>query len=126
MSAMATVVYKVGDDVSTDAIYPAASWPPCSRRRRPSSASRRQGVQHRAAADTFAPGSIIVGGQNFGCGSSGAGGIDDQGPRLVVIAAGSRGSSCRTRSIWIADRHLSAIEAEVGDEIDLTPPTCGT
>jgi len=121
---MATVVYKVGDDVSTDAIYPGrfmatvlpAETPQfCFADDKAFSAALQQ--------KAIAPGSVIVAGQNFGCGSSREQAASTlKGHGLVVIARGfARIFLQNSINLGLRTVICPAIEAEVGDDIEVTP-----
>ena len=120
---MATVVYKVGDDVSTDAIYPGRfmatvlpSETPqfCFADDKPFNAALQQ--------KPFAPGSVIVGGQNFGCGSSREQAASTlKGHGLVVVARGfARIFLQNSCNLGLRTIICPTIEAEVGDELEFT------
>ena len=65
------VVLKLGDDVSTDIIYPGRFMATVLPSETPQYAfADHPGFQRRLAAGGVPPGSIIVAGSNFGCGSS--------------------------------------------------------
>ncbi len=68
---MATVVYAVGDDVSTDVIYPGRYMATVLPAETPQFAFADDAAFNaRLTAKQVPPGSVIVGGKNFGCGSS--------------------------------------------------------
>jgi len=68
---MATVVYAVGDDVSTDVIYPGRYMATVLPAETPQFAFADDAAFNaRLTAKEVPPGSVIVGGKNFGCGSS--------------------------------------------------------
>jgi 3-isopropylmalate/(R)-2-methylmalate dehydratase small subunit len=124
MSTMATVVYKVGDDVSTDAIYPGRFMATVLPSETPQFCFADDKAFNAALQKkSIAPGSVIVGGQNFGCGSSreqAASAIKGHG--LVVVARGfARIFLQNAINLGLRTVICPAIEAEVGDEIELTP-----
>jgi len=104
---------------------PAVSWPRCCRRRRRSSASRRQSLnaalqQKRSRrAASLSPGrtSLRLVAEQAASTSRATASSSSH--------AASPGSSCRTDQSRAAHRHLPAIEAELGDDIEVTPPSCG-
>lgn len=68
---MATVVYKVKDDVSTDTIYPGRFMATVLPTETPKFAFADDAqFNGRLQKKEIAPGSVIVAGKNFGCGSS--------------------------------------------------------
>ena len=120
---MATVVYKVGDDVSTDAIYPGRFMATVLPSETPqfcfADDKAFNGALQRKA---FAAGSVIVGGQNFGCGSSREQAASTiKGHGLVVIARGFARIFLQN-SINLGLNLVTApdIEASEGDELEVT------
>ncbi len=85
---MAAVVLRLGDDVSTDIIYPGRYMATVL----PSETPRYAFADHpkfNAAlnSNAIAPGSVIVAGKNFGCGSSREQAASClKGPGLVIVA----------------------------------------
>ncbi len=68
---MAKVVFKVGDDISTDIIYPGRFMATVLPSETPQFAfADYSEFSKKAKAGEFSPGSIIIAGKNFGCGSS--------------------------------------------------------
>jgi len=121
---MATVVYKVGDDVSTDAIYPGRFMATVLPSETPQFCFADDKTFNAALQKTsFAPGSVIVGGQNFGCGSSREQAASTiKGHGLVVIARGfARIFLQNSINLGLPTVICPAIEAEVGDQLELTP-----
>jgi 3-isopropylmalate/(R)-2-methylmalate dehydratase small subunit len=121
---MATVVYKVGDDVSTDTIYPGRFMATVLPSETPQfcfadDKAFNLALQQKAVA----PGSVIVAGQNFGCGSSreqAASAIKGHG--LVVIARGfARIFLQNSINLGVSTVICPTLEAEVGDDIELAP-----
>ena len=120
---MATVVYKVGDDVSTDAIYPGRFMATVLPSETPQfcfadDKAFNTALQQKAVA----PGSVIVGGQNFGCGSSREQAASTiKGHGLVVVARGfARIFLQNSINLGLRAVICPAIEAEVGDELEVT------
>jgi len=121
---MPTVVYKVGDDVSTDAIYPGRFMATVLPSETPQFCFADDTAFNTALQQkTIAPGSVVVAGQNFGCGSSreqAASTLNGHG--LVVIARGfARIFLQNSINLGLRTVICPAIEAGIGDEIDLTP-----
>jgi 3-isopropylmalate/(R)-2-methylmalate dehydratase small subunit len=68
---MASVIHVVGDDISTDVIYPGRFMATVLPTETPQFAFADDKEFNRRLKDQGAPpGSVIAGGQNFGCGSS--------------------------------------------------------
>ena len=85
---MATVVLKLGDDVSTDIIYPGRYMATVLPGETPQYAfADETGFRTRLEKGDVPAGSIILGGNNFGCGSSREQAASClKGHELVVIA----------------------------------------
>src|SRR5437868_5191918 len=85
---MATVVYKVGDDVSTDVIYPGRFMATVLPTETPLLAFADDAAFNASLkSKQILPGSVIVGGQNFGCGSSREQAVSClKGHELVIVA----------------------------------------
>jgi 3-isopropylmalate/(R)-2-methylmalate dehydratase small subunit len=68
---MATVIARLGDDISTDVIYPGRYMATVLPAETPQFAFADMAeLNGRLKAKQVPPGSVIVGGKNFGCGSS--------------------------------------------------------
>jgi 3-isopropylmalate/(R)-2-methylmalate dehydratase small subunit len=124
MSTMATVVYKVGDDVSTDAIYPGRFMATVLPSETPQFCFADDKAFNAALQrTTYAAGSIIVAGQNFGCGSSreqAASTLNGHG--LVIVARGfARIFLQNSINLGLRTVICPAIEAEAGDQLELLP-----
>jgi 3-isopropylmalate/(R)-2-methylmalate dehydratase small subunit len=120
---MPTVVYKTLDDTSTDTIYPG---------RYMATVLPVETIQFAFADDAdfngklrakqIAPGSIIVGGKNFGCGSSREQAVSClKGYELTVVAK-SFARIFLQNAINLGLRILVCpdLEAAEGDELELT------
>ncbi|MBN2388161.1 MAG: 3-isopropylmalate dehydratase [Anaerolineales bacterium] len=85
---MGKVVLKLGDDISTDIIYPGRFMATVLPTETPQyTFADLPEFNARLKAGEFPPGSVIVAGDNFGCGSSreqAASGL--KGPDLVIVA----------------------------------------
>jgi 3-isopropylmalate/(R)-2-methylmalate dehydratase small subunit len=119
----AKVVLKLGNDISTDAIYPGrfmatvlpsetpqyafADYPEFNAR------LRNQGIT---------PGSVIIAGSNFGCGSSREQAASTLKGYDLVIIAGGYGRIFLQNSVNLGLRTLvcPALEADEGDELEIT------
>jgi 3-isopropylmalate/(R)-2-methylmalate dehydratase small subunit len=120
MSTMATVVYKVGDDVSTDAVYPGRFMATVLPSETPQFCFADDKAFNTALQQkAFAPGSVIVAGQNFGCGSSREQAASTiKGHGLVVVARGfARIFLQNSINLGLRTVICPALEAEVGDDI---------
>jgi 3-isopropylmalate/(R)-2-methylmalate dehydratase small subunit len=119
---MSTVVLTVGDDVSTDAIYPGRFMATVLPSETPQYAfADLTEFNAKIRAGAIAPGSVIVGGQNFGCGSSREQAASClKGPDLVVIARGfARIFLQNSINLGLRTVICPAIEATEGDELEL-------
>ena len=121
---MATVVYKVGDDVSTDAIYPGRFMATVLPSETPQFCFADDKAFNAALQQkSIAPGSVVVAGQNFGCGSSREQAASTlKGHGLVVIARGfARIFLQNAINLGLRTIICPAIDAEAGDTLELTP-----
>jgi len=85
---MATVVYKVGDDISTDVIYPGRFMATVLPTETPLLAFADDAAFNAKLKSKQIPrGGVIIGGQNFGCGSSREQAVSClKGQELVIVA----------------------------------------
>jgi 3-isopropylmalate/(R)-2-methylmalate dehydratase small subunit len=121
---MPTVVFKVGDDVSTDVIYPGRYMATVLPAETPQFAFADDSVFNaKLKAKQIPPGCVIVGGRNFGCGSSREQAVSClKGHELVVLARDfariflQNGINLGLRMIVCPQ-----IEAAEGDDLDLRP-----
>lgn len=120
---MATVVYKVGDDVSTDTIYPGRFMATVLPSETPQFCFYDDRVFNTALVKKeVQAGGIILGGQNFGCGSSREQAASTiKGHDLVVVARGfariflQNAINLGLRMVICPD-----IEASEGDTLEIT------
>jgi 3-isopropylmalate/(R)-2-methylmalate dehydratase small subunit len=120
---MATVVYQVENDISTDVIYPGRFMATVLPAETPQFAFADDPTFNgRLRAKQVPPGSVVLAGHNFGCGSSREQAVSClQGHDLVIVAKdfariflqnginlGLRAVSCPT------------LEANEGDELEIT------
>ena len=120
---MATVVYTVGDDVSTDAIYPGRYMATVLPTETPQFAfNDRTEFNAKLKAKAFPPGSVIVGGENFGCGSSCEQACSTlKGYDLAVVAKSiSRIFLQNSINLGLQIVICPSIEASEGDELEIT------
>ncbi|MDP2886452.1 MAG: 3-isopropylmalate dehydratase [Ignavibacteria bacterium] len=87
---MAKVVIKLGDDISTDVIYPGRYMATVLPTETPQYAfADLTEFNSKLRAKQIPPGSIMIGGKNFGCGSSREQAVSAlKGHDLVIIAPG--------------------------------------
>jgi 3-isopropylmalate/(R)-2-methylmalate dehydratase small subunit len=85
---MAQVVYKVGDDVSTDLIYPGRFMATVLPSETPQFAfADDNAFNGKLKAKQIPPCSVIIGGTNFGCGSSREQAVSClKGHELIIVA----------------------------------------
>jgi 3-isopropylmalate/(R)-2-methylmalate dehydratase small subunit len=120
---MAKVVLKLGDDISTDIIYPGRYMATVLPEETPQYAfADIVEFNDHLKKGEIRPGSVIIAGKNFGCGSSREQAASClKGPELVVVAQHfariflQNSINLGLRTIICPD-----IEAVVGDEIEVT------
>jgi 3-isopropylmalate/(R)-2-methylmalate dehydratase small subunit len=119
---MAIVVFKLGDDVSTDIIYPGRYMATVLPSETPEHAfADMPEFNTRLKAGEIQMGSIIVAGRNFGCGSSREQAASClKGPDLVIVARHFARIFLQN-SINLGLRTITCpeIDANVGDEIEV-------
>jgi 3-isopropylmalate/(R)-2-methylmalate dehydratase small subunit len=121
---MAKVVLRVGDDVSTDTIYPGRFMATVLPFETPQHAFADDPAFNAKVRDKkIEPGSVIVAGQNFGCGSSREQAASClKGPDLVVVARGfARIFLQNSINLGLRTVICPEIEASEGDEVEITP-----
>jgi 3-isopropylmalate/(R)-2-methylmalate dehydratase small subunit len=119
---MPKVIYAVGDDVSTDVIYPGRFMATVLPTETPQHAFADQpDLNARLRAKEFPSGSVLLAGSNFGCGSSREQATSTlKGHELSVVARGFARIFLQN-SINLGLRVVTApeIEASVGDELEV-------
>jgi 3-isopropylmalate/(R)-2-methylmalate dehydratase small subunit len=121
---MAQVVYTVGDDVSTDAIYPGKFMATVLPTETPQFCFYDDREFNTALVKKQVPaGGIVVAGQNFGCGSSREQAASTlKGHGLVVIARGfARIFLQNAINLGLPMVICPTLEATTGDELDVLP-----
>jgi 3-isopropylmalate/(R)-2-methylmalate dehydratase small subunit len=120
---MPQVVLKLGSDVSTDAIYPGRFMATVLPTETPQYAFADLEFNARLKEKTVPPGSVIVAGQNFGCGSSREQAASAlRGHDLAVVARGfARIFLQNSCNLGLRTIICPGIEASEGDELELTP-----
>jgi 3-isopropylmalate/(R)-2-methylmalate dehydratase small subunit len=120
---MAHVAFTIGDDVSTDAIYPGRFMATVLPTETPQFAfADYTEFNTKLKARQVPPGSVIVAGNNFGCGSSREQAASTlKGHELVIVAKGfariflQNSANLGLRTIICPD-----IEAAEGDDLEVT------
>ena len=121
---MATVVYAVGDDISTDVIYPGRYMATVLPTETPQFAFADDAAFNgELKAKQVAPGSVIVAGKNFGCGSSREQAVSTlKGHDLVIVAKSvARIFLQNAINLGLVVVICPTIEATEGDELEVTP-----
>jgi len=119
---MSHVVLALGDDVSTDTIYPGRFMATVLPSETPQYVfADRAEFNARVRQGAIPPGSFIVAGQNFGCGSSREQAASAlKGPDLVVIARGfARIFLHNAVNLGLQTVICPTIEAGEGDELEV-------
>lgn len=130
---MKTVVYTLGNDVSTDTIYPGRYMATVLPAETPRYAFADDPDFHaRLQAGTIPAGSILVAGENFGCGSSREQAVSAlKGHDLTIVAKGfARIFLQNAINVGLLVIICPTIEAQEGDELNVGPkdihnPTTG-
>ena len=119
---MATVVYALGDDISTDVIYPGRHMATVLPTETPQFAfADDAGFNAKLKAREIAPGSVVVAGKNFGCGSSREQAVSClKGYDLVIVARGfARIFLQNAINLGLRVVTCPTIEVSVGDELEV-------
>jgi 3-isopropylmalate/(R)-2-methylmalate dehydratase small subunit len=120
---MAKVILKLENDISTDDIYPGRYMATVLPTETPQFAfADRTEFNAKLRAKDFAPGSIIVGGENFGCGSSREQACSTlKGYELAVVAKSiSRIFLQNSINLGLQVVICPGLEASEGDELETT------
>ena len=120
---MATVIYKVDDDISTDVIYPGRFMATVLPTETPLLAFADDAeFNAKLKSRQIPPGSVLLGGQNFGCGSSREQAVSCLKGHELVIVARSFARIFLQNAINLGLRVVSCptIEANLGDELEIT------
>lgn len=118
---MAKVVLKLDDDVSTDAIYPGRFMATVLPEETPQYAfADLTEFNARLGGGGVPPGSVIVAGQNFGCGSSREQAASClKGPQLTIVARGfARIFLQNAINLGLRTIICPQLEATEGDDLD--------
>jgi 3-isopropylmalate/(R)-2-methylmalate dehydratase small subunit len=120
---MARVVYVLGDDVSTDVIYPGRYMATVLPAETPQFAFADDlEFNARLKSKTVPPGSVVVAGRNFGCGSSREQAVSTLKGYDLTIIANDFSRIFLQNSINLGLRIVCApgVQASAGDEMDVT------
>ena len=123
---MPTVVFKVGDDVSTDVIYPGRYMATVLPTETPQFAFADEAAFNaKLKAKQVPQGSFVVAGKNFGCGSSREQAVSCLKGHELIIVAKSFARIFLQNAINLGLRMIACpdIEAAEGDELELTAET---
>jgi 3-isopropylmalate/(R)-2-methylmalate dehydratase small subunit len=119
----AKVVLKLGDDVSTDAIYPGRFMATVLPAETPQHAfAGYLEFNARLRRQEISPGSVVVAGSNFGCGSSREQAASALKGYDLVIIAGSFARIFLQNAVNLGLKTMicPTIEASEGDELEIT------
>ena len=120
---MAQVVLRLGDDVSTDTIYPGRFMATVLPAETPQYAFADFEFNARLKERRIEPGSVIVAANNFGCGSSREQAASClKGHELIVVAKGfARIFLQNSANLGLRTVICPTLEASEGDELEITP-----
>jgi len=120
---MATVVYQLGNDVSTDVIYPGRFMATVLPTETPQFAFADDAAFNgRLKAGQIPAGSVVVAGENFGCGSSREQAVSCLKGHELVIVARSFARIFLQNGINLGLRMVTCprLEAQPGHELEIT------
>jgi len=121
---MAKVIAKLGDDVSTDVIYPGRYMATVLPTETPQFAfADHAELNGRLKAKQVPPGSVVAAGKNFGCGSSREQAVSCLKGHELIIVANDFARIFLQNGINLGLRMIvcPGVEAAEGDELELTP-----
>jgi 3-isopropylmalate/(R)-2-methylmalate dehydratase small subunit len=121
---MAKVVYKVGDDISTDVIYPGRYMATVLPAETPQFAFADDAAFNgKLRAGEIPKGGVVVAGKNFGCGSSREQACSTLKGWELVIVANNFARIFLQNAINLGLRIVEApgIEASPGDDLEIGP-----
>jgi len=119
---MPKVVFKLGDDISTDVIYPGRYMATVLPTETPQFAfADTAEFNARLKAKQIPPGSVVVAGQNFGCGSSREQAVSClKGHELVIVARGfARIFLQNSINLGLRTVVCPTVQASEGDELEV-------
>jgi len=121
---MAKVIAKLGDDVSTDVIYPGRHMATVLPAETPQFAFADSAeLNGKLRSNQVAPGSVIVAGKNFGCGSSREQACSClKGYELTIVARGfARIFLQNSINLGLNLVTVPDCDASEGDDLEITP-----
>ena len=121
---MSQVIYKLGDDISTDIIYPGRCMATVLPTETPQYAfADLKELNDKLKAKLVQSGSVIVGGKNFGCGSSREQAVSTlKGYELIIVARNfARIFLQNSINLGLQTVTCPAIEANEGDDLEVQP-----
>ena len=119
---MSTVILTLGDDVSTDVIYPGRYMATVLPTETPQFAfADLTDFNAKLKAKQVPPGSVLLAGKNFGCGSSREQAVSTlKGHELVIVAKGfARIFTQNSVNLGLRLVEVPDLEAKDGDELDI-------
>jgi 3-isopropylmalate/(R)-2-methylmalate dehydratase small subunit len=119
---MSTVVLTLGDDISTDVIYPGRFMATVLPSETPQFAfADLTEFSGKLKAKQVPPGSVLVAGKNFGCGSSREQAVSTlKGHELVIVAKGfARIFTQNSVNLGLRLVEVPDLEAKDGDELEV-------
>ena len=119
---MSTVVLTLGDDVSTDVIYPGRYMATVLPTETPQFAfADLTEFNAKLKTKQVPPGSVLVAGKNFGCGSSREQAVSTlKGHELVIVAKGfARIFTQNSVNLGLKLVEVPDLEAKDGDELEI-------
>ena len=122
---MSQVVLKLGDDISTDTIYPGRFMATVLPTETPQYAFADLEINAKLREKKVPAGSVLVAGKNFGCGSSREQAASTlKGHELVIVARGfARIFLQNSCNLGLRTIICPEIEASEGDELEIGPDT---
>ena len=121
---MAQVIYSFGDDISTDIIYPGRYMATVLPAETPQYAfADIRELNDRLKAKQVSPGSVLLGGKNFGCGSSREQAVSAlKGYELIIVAKNfARIFLQNSINLGLQTVTCPGIEAYTDDDLEITP-----
>ena len=121
---MPQVIYTLGDDISTDIIYPGRYMATVLPTETPQFAfADIKELNEKLKSKQYALDSVILGGKNFGCGSSREQAVSTLRGYDIIIVAKNFARIFLQNSINLGLQTIACpeLEANVGDDLELTP-----